>query len=71
MIPKETLERLAGLYDRHAHAFDPFHPDAERAEREFLHLLDQLRMAEAPATTARDFRRAVIGQCKQFLKKNP
>lgn len=70
MITPEMLARLASLYDRHANAFDPFHPDAERAEREFVQLLDQLRQVEAHDVDAREFRRLVIGQCKQFLKKN-
>lgn len=70
MIQPATLARLAALYDRHANALDPLSDETEQAEHEFLQSLDTLHQTEAPDSDRGEFRRAVIRQCKDWLKKN-
>ena len=52
-ISAEQLEGLACLYDRFAHALDPFSPERDHAEQVFRQevasLYDQLAPAKRPA----------------------
>lgn len=63
------LPRLAELYDRFAHALDPFDAGRDVAEQTFnseiAGLYDCLGL---PKPSLRDFRRHVIGLCKKLLK---
>ena len=70
MIPAEKIAELAELYDRFAHALDPFSEDRDKAEDAFYLMLDYLRSVYAPRADAREFRREAVRQCKLFLKKN-
>lgn len=70
MIPKEEIAALASLYDRFAHALDPFSDDRDQAEDAFYVRLEHLRCTHAPQMNAREFTREAVRQCKLFLKKN-
>ena len=70
-LSREELEGLAALYDRFAHALDPFDPERDEAEAQFHRRLTALHEALAPATEMREFRREAIRACKAFLRKNP
>lgn len=70
MIPAEKIAELAALYDRFAHALDPFSDDRDRAEDAFYVTLEHLRCLYAARVDAREFRREAVRQCKLFLKKN-
>ncbi len=70
MIPSESIEELAELYDQFAHALDPFSEQRDKAEDAFFLLLEKLRLTHAPTTDAREFRREAVRQCKLFLRKN-
>ncbi len=65
----EELPRLAELYDRFAHALDPFDAGRDVAEQtlssDITGLYDCL---SSPKPSLRDFRRHVIGLCKKHLK---
>ena len=49
-LSREELEGLAALYDRFAHALDPFDPERDEAEAQFHRRLTALHEALAPAT---------------------
>lgn len=70
MIPAEEIAKLAELYDRFAHALDPFSEERDRAEAAFFQMLEELRTSHAPRSEVREFRREALRQCKLFLKKN-
>jgi hypothetical protein len=70
MIPAEEIAKLAELYDRFAHALDPFSEDRDKAEDAFYLKLDDLRCRFAPRADLREFRREAVRQCKMFLHKN-
>lgn len=70
MIPPEELKELAELYDKFAHALDPFSEDRDQAEEAFHRKLEHLRCTHAPGIPSRDFRREAVRQCKNFLRKN-
>ncbi len=70
MILEADLAELVELYDRFAHALDPFSEDRDRAEDAFYLKLDHLRSVYAPRADARELRREAVRQCKLFLKKN-
>ena len=70
MIPAEEIAKLAELYDRFAHALDPFSEDRDRAEDAFYVKLEYLRCLHAGNADLREFRREAVRQCKLFLKKN-
>ena len=70
MIPAEEIAELAELYDRFAHALDPFSEDRDRAEHSFYVKLEHLRCLYAQQAESREFRREAVRQCKLFLKKN-
>ena len=70
MVPAEKIAELAELYDRFAHALDPFSEDRDRAENAFYLKLENLRCLYAPRVDARQFTHEAVRQCKLFLKKN-
>ncbi len=70
MIPAEKIAELAELYDRFAHALDPFSEDRDKAEEAFYLKLDDLRRVYSAQIDPREFRREAVRQCKLFLKKN-
>ena len=70
IIPKEEIAALANLYDRFAHALDPFSEDRDKAEDSFYTRLEYLRCTHASQMNAREFTREAVRQCKLFLKKN-
>ena len=63
MIPSEKIAELAELYDRFAHALDPFSDDRDRAEDAFYMKLEHLRCLYATRVDAREFRREAVRQC--------
>ena len=67
-ISKERIETLATLYDRFAHALDPFSPERDEAERIFTQevasLFDEYG---GGGMSLHDFRKAVILRCKRHL----
>jgi hypothetical protein len=66
---REEIPRLAVLYDRFAHALDPFDPGVDLAEQTFngelASLFDTL---SAPKPEFRSFRRHVIALCRAHLR---
>jgi len=70
MIPTEEIAQLAELYDRFAHALDPFSEDSDQAEDDFYRKLEDLRCLYASGVEPRDFRREAVRQCKSYLRKN-
>ena len=70
MVPAEEIAKLAELYDRFAHALDPFSEDRDKSEDAFYLKLEHLRCLYAPRLDAREFKREAVRQCKLFLKKN-
>ena len=64
------IKALAELYDRFAHALDPYSLDRDRAEDEFYRYLEQLHCRYAPTAPMPEFRREAVRQCKLYLKKN-
>lgn len=70
MIPADQIAELAQLYDRFAHALDPFSEDRNKAEDAFYLKLEHLRCLHAPRVDVREFKREAVRQCKLFLRKN-
>lgn len=68
-VLREEIPRLAVLYDRFAHALDPFAPARDVAEQTFnseiANWFDQL---PAPKPSFRDFRRHIITLCREHLR---
>jgi len=69
-IPAEEIAQLAELYDRFAHALDPFSEDRDTAEDAFYVKLEHLRCLYAPGVDVRGSTREAVRQCKLFLRKN-
>lgn len=66
---REEIPRLAVLYDRFAHALDPFDPARDVAEQTFnSEVANWFDRLTAPKPTFRDFRRHVIVLCRQYLR---
>jgi hypothetical protein len=65
---RDRIAALATLYDRFAHALDPFSPQRDEAERVFVQEVsiwyDSL---PAPKPSLQEFRKAVILRCKRHL----
>ena len=68
---------LAVLYDRFAHALDPFSPERDHAERVFMQQVaqihDQCKAEAYPGMESiqfHDFRKAIIFRCKRYLAAN-
>lgn len=65
---KEQIAALAKLYDRFAHALDPFSPERDDAERVFLQdVAAWYDSLPAPKPSLHEFRKAVILRCKRHL----
>jgi hypothetical protein len=75
-ISRQEFDAVVRLYDRFAHADDPFDSDADKAEATFNEAVqvwyDNLVQGKLPF---HDFRKAVIRRCKlqiiNELKKTP
>ena len=65
---KEQIAALARLYDRFAHALDPFSPERDEAERVFMQdVAEWYDSLQPPKPSLHDFRKAVILRCKRHL----
>jgi len=70
MISPNELEELANLYDQAAQSLNPTDPRAMQALDEFEAKLERLYLSfRGPGTRPRDFKRAVISQCKASSRK--
>jgi hypothetical protein len=66
---REEIPRLAILYDRFAHALDPFDPGVDLAEQTFSgELLSVFDNLPTPKPEFRAFRRHVITLCRAHLR---
>lgn len=66
--PKEQIAALARLYDRFAHALDPFSPERDEAERIFMQdVAGWYDSIPSPKPSLHDFRKAVILRCRKHL----
>jgi hypothetical protein len=66
---REEIPRLAVLYDRFAHALDPFDPSVDLAEQTFNgELLSVFDNLAAPKPEFGAFRRHVIVLCRAYLR---
>jgi len=67
-FPPNQIAALAELYDRFAHALDPFSPDRDRAEQTFQQSIaewyDRIEGAKPPLV---NFRKAVVLRCIRHL----
>lgn len=70
-ITAKELAVLADLYDRFAHALDPFSSDRDLAENQFYSLANELRCRHAPGVDERTFLRGIVVRCKRYLIANP
>ena len=70
-VAPQQIPALAVLYDRFAHALDPFSPVVDEAERVFMQniatLYDNLPQ---PKPSFVEFRKGVIVRCKRHLAAN-
>lgn len=67
-VSKEQIESLAILYDRFAHALDPFSAERDEAERVFMQEVANLYDSYGVKTVSyHEFRKAVILRCKRHL----
>ena len=65
---KEQIAALAKLYDRFAHALDPFSLERDEAERVFMQgVADWYDFLPPPKPSLHDFRKAIILRCKRHL----
>ncbi len=70
-VSDEQIASLAELYDRFAHALDPFSAEANEAEKVFLqNVADWYDSITLPKPSLHEFRKAVIVRCKRYLAKN-
>ena len=75
LVSRDDIARLAELYDRFAHAWDPFSEDSDTAEAEFhreIANLFDLACYEHQQITAigvRAFRREIIKRCRRYLRR--
>ena len=69
IIPAERVATLARLYDRFAHALDPYSEERDQAERvfqqEILAVYDSLK---SPKPEFQVFQKAVILRCRRHLR---
>jgi hypothetical protein len=71
-IGPEQIKSLAILYDRFAHALDPFSPQRDEAEQVFMQEVAEFYdwckpLIPAGTISYHDFRKAVIIRCKRHL----
>ena len=68
LFAKEQIAALATLYDRFAHAIDPFDPARDAAEKVFQHdVAGWYDTIPTPKPSLQDFRKAIIVRCKRHL----
>jgi hypothetical protein len=67
--PQERIATLAKLYDRFAHALDPYSPECDEAERAFLRELSAWydESLSPPKPSFHEFRKGVIIRCRKHL----
>jgi hypothetical protein len=66
--PQEQIAALAMLYDRFAHALDPFSEQTEQAERAFMvGVAEWYDSLPPPKPSPHEFRKAIIVRCKRHL----
>jgi hypothetical protein len=66
---REEIPRLAILYDRFAHALDPFDPAVDVAEQTFnSEVRNWFDLLPNPKPGFRDFRRHLIALCRAHLR---
>lgn len=69
LIKSERIYSLASLYDRFAHALDPFSSDRDTAEEAFFNEVTAMYESIAePKPTLHEFTKAVIVRCKKHIK---
>jgi hypothetical protein len=72
-LTKEKIASLATLYDRFAHALDPYSPQRDEAERIFMLEIALLYDFEreqgnlSGSVSIHDFRKAIIVRCRRHL----
>ena len=67
-IAPDQVAALATLYDRFAHALDPFSPERDKAERAFMQYIAKwYDTFPAPKPSLHEFRKAVIVRCRRHL----
>ena len=65
----DQIAALATLYDRFAHALDPFAPGRDEAERRFMHDVEKWHDSfPAPKPSLHEFRKAVIIRRRKHLR---
>lgn len=66
---KEQIPALAVLYDRFAHAFDPFSAECDGAEKIFMREVAELYdlIEQPPKPSFEEFRKAVIWRWRRHL----
>lgn len=69
VIEREQINSLAILYDRFAHALDPFSAERDEAERVFMQEVAACYdcLGKGSMISHHDFRKAVILRCKRHL----
>jgi len=66
---REEIPRLAVLYDRFAHALDPFDPAVDMAEKTFnSEVRSWFDLLPNPKPDFREYRRHVIALCRAQLR---
>ena len=68
-VPAEQIAGLARLYDRFAHALDPYSPERDQAEQVFCQeVADLYDNLAPPKPEFQTFQRAVILRCRRHLR---
>lgn len=68
-VPQERIAVLARLYDRFAHALDPFSEDRDKAEQVFAQeVADLYDRLQPPKPDFHVFRKGVILRCRRHLR---
>jgi hypothetical protein len=70
MISRDQLARLAELYDQYQNSLLPLSAARIEAGRQFKKMLESLHSTHAADISSDEFRRAVIEQCREYLRKN-
>jgi len=70
---RSSVDKLAPLYDKYVNSLDPYCPDSRRAgttfESEIRDLYDSIK-GFGIKVTFDDFRRKIVSECKEFLKRS-
>ena len=70
MMPPEDIGRLAELYDRANHAFDPFAPEGEATTAAFERRVEELHASRGPSVRFADFCYELVKLCREYLRRN-